>query len=291
MLKCNSCIKGTMKYIFLLLILLSSTSIYSADAKQQFNKAKNYFNFGNYNETINILKVNIVKLDNENDKIEALKLLGASLFFKNKKEESKKQFRELLSIYDKAVLDSLIYPPPLISFFNEIKKEFIKKNNMMKDVLKKDKKKKEKENTKIVIKEIKFKEIHKITTTIETNSYFFSVIPFGYAQYRNNQKNKAYVFLTAESILLTSNIISYLLTYSLKDSNGYYTGNNKTKAEVYNAITKYTFIAFVSFVVYGAVDGMINYQPVFETNVTKIKDKPVKISFLNGSFISFKYDF
>jgi hypothetical protein len=196
-----------------------------------------------------------------------------------------------LSIYDKAVLDSLVYPPPLITFFNQIKKEFIIKNNMMKDIIERDKKKKEEAKKQIVIKEVKFKEIHEIKTTIEKNSYFMSVVPFGYAQYRNNQKGKAYMFLTAESILLTSNIISYLLTYSLKSKTGYYTGSNKTKAEVYNTITKYTFIAFVSFVAYGAIDGMINYKPIFETNIIKIKKKPIKISFLNGNFVSFKYDF
>ena len=291
MLKYSSCVKGVMRGLFLLLILFNSFMLYAATPKEEFSKAKNYFNFGNYDKTISILQKNIMKLDNREDKIEALKLLGASLFFKNKKEEAKKQFRELLGIYDKAVLDSLIYPPPLITFFNKIKKEFITKNNMMKDIIQKDKKKKEEAKKQIVIKEIKFKEIHEIKTTVIKNPYFTSVIPFGYAQYRNNQKGKAYMFLTAESILLTSNIVSYLLTYNLKDKNGYYTGSNKTKAEVYNAITKYTFIAFVSFVAYGAIDGMINYKPIFETNITKIKNKPVKISFLNGGFISFKYDF
>ncbi len=280
-----------MKKIFLSLILLNSIVLYALTPKEEFNKAKNYFNFGNYDRTISILKKNIVKLENKDDKIEGLKLLGASLFFKNKKEESKKQFRELLSIYDKVVLDSLIYPPPLITFFNKIKKEFIVKNNMMKDIIKKDKKKKEDAKKQIVIKEIKFKEIHEVKTTIEKNSYFMAIAPFGYAQYRNNQKGKAYMFLTAESILLASNIVSYLLTYNLKDKNGYYTGSNKTKAEVYNTITKYTFIAFISFVAYGAIDGTINYKPIFETNIIKIKNKPIRISFLNGSFISFKYDF
>jgi len=291
MLKYSLCIKDAMKKIFLSLILLNSIVLYALTPKEEFNKAKNYFNFGNYDRTISILKKNIVKLENKDDKIEGLKLLGASLFFKNKKEESKKQFRELLSIYDKVVLDSLIYPPPLITFFNKIKKEFIVKNNMMKDIIKKDKKKKEDAKKQIVIKEIKFKEIHEVKTTIEKNSYFMAIAPFGYAQYRNNQKGKAYMFLTAESILLASNIVSYLLTYNLKDKNGYYTGSNKTKAEVYNTITKYTFIAFISFVAYGAIDGTINYKPIFETNIIKIKNKPIRISFLNGSFISFKYDF
>lgn len=291
MLKYSSCIKGAMKTIFLLLILLNSIVLCALSPKEEFNKAKNYFNFGNYNKTISILKTNIMKLEKQDDKIEALKLLGASLFFKNKKEESKKQFRELLGIYDKAVLDSLIYPPPLITFFNKIKKEFIIKNNMMKDIIEKDKKKKEEAKKQIVIKKIKFKEVHEIKTTIEKNSYLMSLVPFGYAQYRNKQKGKAYIFLTAESILLTSNIVSYLLTYNLKDKNGYYTGSDKTKAQVYNAITKYTFIALVSFIAYGVIDGMINYKPIFETNIIKIKKKPIKISFLNGNFISFKFDF
>jgi len=280
-----------MKYIVLLLILIYSTSLYSRTAKQELNKAKNYFNFGNYKKTIKILNKNIVKLDNKDDKIEGFKLLGASLFFRNKKELAKKEFRELLSLNHEIKLDTLVYPPPLIDFFNKIKEEFIKKNTMMKDILEKDKKKKEENDKVIVIKEVHFKEVFKVNTTIEKNSYFFTLIPFGYAQFRNNQKNKAYVFLTAESILLTSNIVSYFLTYSLKDVNGYYSGSNKTKAEVYNTITKYTFIALASFVVYGAIDGMINYKPIFETKITEIKNKPVKISFLDGGIFSFKYDF
>ena len=95
----------------------------------------------------------------------------------------------------------------------------------------------------------------------------------------------------AETILLTSNILSYILTYSLRNDKGYYSGDDKTQAEVYNNITKYTFIALASFIVYGAIDGMINYQPIFETKITEIKNKPVKISFLNGSLFSLKYNF
>jgi tetratricopeptide (TPR) repeat protein len=258
---------------------------------QEYNKAKNYFSFGNYDKTIKILRANIKKLENKDDKIEALKLLASSLFFKDKKEESKKEFRELLSLNNEANLDTLVYPPPLIDFFNKIKEEFIKKNNMMKEILEKDKKKIEDSKKEIVIKEVHFKETNEIKITIEKNNYFFSVMPFGYAQYRNNQKSKAYVFLTAESILLASNIVSYILTYNLKDSNNYYVGSNKTKAEVYNTITKYTFISLASFIIYGAIDGLINYQPIFETKITEIKNKPIKISFLNGNFISFKYSF
>ena len=280
-----------MKYIIFLSILVFSTALYSNKAKEEFSKARNYFNFGDYDKTIKILKNNIYKLDKREDKIEAFTLLGASLFFKDKKDEAKKEFIELLSFDNNIYLDTLVYPPPLISFFNAIKKEFIKKNMMMRKIIEKDKKEIEESKKEIVIKEIHFKEVVETKKTIEKNPYFFVFIPFGYAQYRNNQKSKAYVFLTAESILLTSNIISYLLTYSLKDGNGYYVGSNKTKAEVYNAITKYTFFALVSFVVYGAIDGMINYQPIFETNIIEIKNKPVKISFLDGNFLSFKYNF
>jgi hypothetical protein len=83
MLKYSLCFKGMMKVLFLL--LLTSIIVYASTPKEEFNKAKNYFNFGNYDKTISILNNNIMKLDNREDKIEALKLLGASLFFKNKK--------------------------------------------------------------------------------------------------------------------------------------------------------------------------------------------------------------
>jgi len=281
-----------MKYIILLFILLiSSVNLYSATAKKEFKIAKNYFNFGDYDRAIKILKRNVLKLEDKDDKVEALKLLGASLFFKNKKEEAKKEFRELLSIKQNIKLDALIYPPPLIEFFNKIKEEFLKKNNMMRKILEEDKKKKEEDKKVIVIKEIHFKETFKVNTRVEMNPYFFSLMPFGYAQYRNNQKAKAYVFFTAETILLTGNILSYILTYSLRNDKGYYTGSDRSKAEVYNDITKYTFIALVSFIAYGAIDGMINYKPIFETKITEIKNKPVKISFLNGNLFSFKYNF
>ena len=280
---------GIIKTVLTLLLILTVNLL--ASPKDELNKAKNYFNFGDYKKTVIILKKNLPVLEKQDDKIQALELLGASLFFQNKKEEAKKQFRELLAIYDKAILDPLIYPPPLISFFNEIKKEFIRKNRMIKEILKKDKEKKEKKEKETIIKEIKFIETHKIEIKTEKNNYFNAFIPFGYAQYRNGQKGKAYIFLTAESILLTSNVISYFLTYSLKDPNGYYTGSNKTKAEVYNTITKYTFIAFVSFIAYGTIDGIVNYKPIFKKEITEFKTKPVKITLLNGNLINFKYEF
>lgn len=271
-----------MKY-FILFILLSFSIQLSAD----LNQAKNNYVYGNYKKTIEILNKIIMDLETETDKITAYELLGACYFFIEDNQKSKDSFINLLGINPEYKIDPLLYPPNLLAFFDKVFKEFDEKNKLIKIIENKDKK----NDVQIIKEEIVLKELEEKHIYIEKTNYISMFIPFGYAQYRNGDMSKCYMFLTTESVLLITNIASYWMVESFKDENGYFTGENKTNAKVYQTIQTFSLIGLIGFFIYGMIDGMIYYNPVFEQKIEIIKHQPIKISFFNNNFFEIKFDF
>ncbi|MBN2695289.1 hypothetical protein JXR93_11565 [bacterium] len=275
----------------LFFIFLISITIFASTSKEQFSLANNYYQFGDYKKAIEILEKVAFDLDDEKDKIKSYEILGACYFFEKNLIKSGESFRELLTIDSTFKLDVLLYPPPLIQYFEKVSEEFKEKNRLVKKIEQEDKKDGKKTDTiEVTVKEI-WKEYEEKIVENEKNPYFSSFIPFGYAQYRNGESSKGNFFLTSETILLSVNIISYWMVYSLQDSNGYYSGSDKTKAEVYQTVQLYSLIGFLAVVIYGAVDGVINYKPIFQQKTEFKKTKPFKVSFFNSGLIDLKIDF
>ncbi len=270
--------------ISLLFLFLFSTIII-ASPQSNLSLGENYFKFGNYKKAIKILKVLPLKLDKDSEKVKAYKILGSSYYFEKKFIDAKKSFIHMLGVSSKATLDSLIYPPPLIGFFNRVNKEFKEKNKELENITNKDKNKQ-----KIIYKEIKWKYVEEKRIIIEKNPFFTRFMPLGYAQYRNGDRSKAYILVTAESFLLATNVLSYWLLRSLEDKNGYYDAEIQ-KATVYKDIQTYSLIALIGVLIYGGVDGVVNYKPVFKKEIRVFKKEPVQFSFFGKDIISLNYNF
>jgi len=268
-----------MKY-FILFFLLS----FSIQLNANLNQAKNNYVYGNYKKTIDILNKIITDLESTTDKITAYELLGACYFFIEDNQKSKESFINLLGINPEYKIDPLLYPPNLLTFFDKVFKEFEEKNKLIEKNEKKD-------EVKIIKEELIFKELEEKLIYVEKTSYFSMFVPFGYAQYRNGDMSKCYMFLTTESILLITNIASYWMVESFKNNNGYFEGENKTNAKVYQTIQTFSLIGLIGFFIYGIVDGLVYYNPVFEQKIEIIKHQPVKISFLSNNIFEIKFDF
>lgn len=258
---------------YYIIILLLPLSLLSASYQEQFQLAKNYFQIGKYQKAVGLLEKMQTKTSGSEQLVQIYELLGSGYYFQNKKEKSSEYFRNLLSIDRKYKLDPLLYPPPLVLFYDRIQKEFEEKNKLIENIDIKEQKVKEK----IVIKEVQYEVDRLKTITVNENPFFFSMVPFGYAQFRNNQSAKGYIFLTTESLLLTLNIISYWAVYNLNE-NGFYTGNNLSQAQVYQKIQTYSLIALGITLAIGLADGIYNYQPVYRKTIDIKQKKPVKIS-------------
>jgi tetratricopeptide (TPR) repeat protein len=274
-----------------ILIFLFPIILLGATSKEQLSLAKNYYQFGDYKKTIEILEKIIFDLEDENDQIKSYEILGACHFFEKNLVKSGESFRELLTIDSSFKLDVLLYPPPLIQYFEKISEEFKEKNKLVKKIEQDDKKdEKKRDIIEVTVKEI-WKEYEEKIVESEKNPYFSVFVPFGYAQFRNGELSKGNFFLTAETILLSVNIISYWMVYSLKDSNGYYSGSDKTKAEAYQSVQLYSLIGFVAVILYGTIDGVINYKPIFQQKTEFKKGKPFKVSFFSSGLLDLKVEF
>ncbi|MDA3864429.1 MAG: hypothetical protein PF689_11240 [Deltaproteobacteria bacterium] len=239
----------------------------SRTTKETFEKAKQEALHGNYKNTIKILRPLLYptsKFANEEDEIEALRLLALSFWYQGDKANALQSFVVLLNRRPSYKLDPVLVPSGAIEFFNDIKvklKEKLDKIKKQKELEAKRKKEMEKEARRKRLVELKKKSpILVKNVTINKNYFIFNFFPFALGQFQNGDQIKGWtsVSLQVVSGLISAGAYSYL---SYKYPSGKVPLSKASSARQIQYLQVGSGLFFFGVWLISAVDAVINYKP------------------------------
>jgi hypothetical protein len=145
-----------------------------------------------------------------------------------------------------------LYPPDLVDFFNQIRRE----NERHLQAISRRKSK------------IKVTPIQVIPLHLERQIYNYhpiiTILPFGIPQYINGHTLKASLILAAEAISLTMNITAYYIVSSKQIREGGQQGRFRTEdipaVQSWQIVQFTAFGIFAALIVYGFIDGLMYFQ-------------------------------
>lgn len=163
--------------------------------------------------------------------------------------------------------DSLTFPPPLISLFLQVRKEFA-------DAIKAEEKKRlevlaaaaQKLKANEEAERQRVKKLEAMASTeyvVQRNSRFVASLPFGVGQYQNGASTLGTVFLVSEATLLGTSlgavaVIGY--QYTLVDPRAY--GSDITRnVNIARTVSIISFYGFAAVAAGGIVEAHINFVP------------------------------
>jgi len=272
--------------LFIILILLNISLFANneitnkAESKvnitKNLNRAKAFFEYGNYQESINILN----ELLKDKTKLNSSSLLNiyqliARAEYYNKNEEYSEFYLKMLYLFKSDYhFDPVFVNPEFIDFANNIyikyKPEIIKNKNDLSELLRK----KNPENY----------------GNINTEKYFYkNFIPFGIGQFQNGHKYKGYMLMGLETLFLTASVTTYaLLKYYQGDD---YTFENKDLAYSAKVMNNISFYMLGAVYLYATIDAIVYYNA---SDINVIQSKNFQISPVvtpDFKYVLFKWSF
>jgi len=161
--------------------------------------------------------------------------------------------------------DSLTFPPPLISLFLQVRKEFgdairaeeEKRLAALAEAARAAQATEQAERARVK----KLEELASTEILIERGSRFVASLPFGVGQYQNGSNVLGTVFLMSETLLLGTSLAGVAVMgsqYSLIDPRAY--GSDITKnAKIARSVSIVSFYGFVAVAAGGIVEAHVNF--------------------------------
>ncbi|NOZ85668.1 MAG: tetratricopeptide repeat protein [Deltaproteobacteria bacterium] len=242
--------------------LLPVSSLAGKQEDPRLKRAENLLQYGEYGDAISQLVELLypVRLDRREDANKARELLGVCYFYVGDLDKSRYEFIELLKMDPNHHLDPLLYPPPLVEFFDSIRTEIAEELKRIKEErLAEERKRKKKEEARK--KAAKKAEKVYIERHSKKNSLPLVFVPFGVGQFQNNDLTKGFAVLGGETALLALNIISYHVIVGLKNPDGTIPSRDMELAKGMRVTQMASLGALLVLIVYGVVDAWINFKP------------------------------
>ncbi len=177
-----------------------------AGPSEQFQRGRTAYLRGEYQRaisTIHPLLYPELRLESEEEVIQAHRLLGVSYLFENQPDLARNEFRKLLELAPDFRLDALLDPPRVVEFFNEIVRQ---QQSELGDIEARIKKREA---------EVAKRHAQIVERRIERRSFLLNFVPFGAGQFQNQQRGKAWAFLGAEAALGAVSLAAFVTNFAL----------------------------------------------------------------------------
>lgn len=211
-----------------------------------FNRARNAFTFGNYQEAIRLFTalLNPLKLREENQLVEARQLLGISHYFVRNYFAAQEEFERLLYLRPRHELDALLFPPPVIDFFEKVRERIKDKLGKLHPELQKAP-----ASATLLVRHV------------ERRPWVLNLVPFGVGQLQNRRVGKAIFFAAAQLATLTTNLITYGLAEARRLPDGRFNAGDESFVRGLRTTQIASLATFGALVIAGIVDGFVDWQP------------------------------
>ncbi len=233
--------------------------------QELFLEARNSYLYGNYADAIRKFRELLYPepgiLRSEALKREAHKYLGISYFYLAQRtgkteyrDAAKSELLRYLLLAPRAKLDPLLYPPDLVSFFNQIRRDNARR---LQAILRKRRRRRSLQPIQVIPIEIERRVYRK--------HFLLSLLPFGLSQFANGQTVKGAVLLAGEVLSLGLNIGAYLAIYSYQiksgPQRGFFRQRDLNTVKAWQVVQFSSFGVFSALLIYGLIDGIVFFQP------------------------------
>jgi hypothetical protein len=178
--------------------IVATTLALAAPSSEELERGKSAFGRAEYARAINILRPLLypdIRLDSESDVVQVHRMLGVAHLFEKQPDDARREFRRLLELRPEYRFDSLTDPARVVEFFNGV----VKEEESEIAALASARKKRDQELAGRVQREADERCAARVRTiTVAKNSYPPNFIPFGWGQFQNGQRGKAWAFLGTE---------------------------------------------------------------------------------------------
>lgn len=171
---------------------------------------------------------------------------GISLFLLEEKAGADGEFWAVLLSDPDYAPDPLFTPPAVIAAFSRLKRENATELRKVRVTRRRDDPERDPMG---------------IPLTPGTNGdgageFWWSIAPFGVAQFHNGQPRKAYTLLAIEAPLLVANLSSWAAFEALKKDGGRFDPGETEAAQLTKNVNNATFALLVATILYGTADGL-----------------------------------
>jgi hypothetical protein len=177
-----------------------------SNPSDEFDRGRTAFFRAEYQRAISTLEPLLypeLKLESEEEVVQAHRMLGVSYLFENQPDHARSEFRKLLELQPDFRFDPLLDPPRVVDFFNGVVKEQQDELGDIEVRLKKREAALAAQNSRV------------IERRIERRSFVLNFVPFGAGQFQNQQKRKGLIFLGIESALLATSLATFATNFAL----------------------------------------------------------------------------
>jgi hypothetical protein len=195
----------------------------SLAAPAELKRAKDRFEFGAWADCAGTLRPWLARdpaLSDE-DSVEAWKLLGISEYHLGDKAAARTAFVNLLSFDPDFVLDPFLVPPPIVEFFDKVKKDHepeLAPLRERKRALKEQQRLAEEAKRRLLAEEQARNGPPTKVVRVEERVYALNWMPFGIGQFQNGEKSKGTLFAVSELTLAVINVASIVAFNQISDN-------------------------------------------------------------------------
>ena len=251
----------------------------SASAVEAMNRARVTYEYGDYPKASKMLAALIEagRFESLSLRAEAYRLLGLSLFYQNRRGEAYSAFLEYLYIEPDAQIDPFYFPPAVVSFFEQVKKEAeprlapIRAQKRAEQEARQKAAAEEAEKRRQRELDEERRKLQQIAPSVERRvvqrEFWVAMMPFGIGQLQNGDRSLGIALATAQVITGAASGGSALLIEELRDSSTGRFNSHGPGATPYLTATRLNVLKWVSAGLFyalwagGAIHAAIHFKP------------------------------
>ena len=172
---------------------------------------------------------------------------GIALYLVDSRNEADSEFYQVLLFDPEFTPDPLFTPPAVIAAFQRLKRD--KAEELKKVRVTRRKEDPARDPLGIPLDP-------KANATSDVREFWWSIAPFGAAQFHNDQPQKAYALLALETPLLIANLSSAAAFESLQKEGSRFRKDEVDDARIAKTVNNVSFVLLVGTLLYGSADGL-----------------------------------
>ncbi len=267
--------------------LLCLALLLAAPADSDLKRARDRYEFGAWADAAGAVRELLATRSDltESQSIEAHRLLGLAEYQLGDRAQARAAFVKLLSLDPDFSLDPFLVPPPIVEFFDKVKREHEPDLGPLRErkrQLKEQQRLAEEAQRKLLAEEQARSGPPTKILRVEEHIYLFNWLPLGAGQFQNGQQTKGAIIATGEIVLALVNVGAILWHNqvasnrnrfcTIKDtsdcSNPPIPDSDRRLLGRLDAARYISAGLFWAVYAYGVVDAHIHYVPRIETEVT-----------------------
>ena len=255
----------------------------AAPPPNDLKRAKDRYEFGAYADAAGAVRELLSRRKDlpEAEVVEAYRILGLSEYQLGDRNAARSAFVNLLSIDPDYALDPFLVPPPMVEFFDRVKREAEPELAPLRErrrQLKEQERLAEEARRKLLAEEAARSGPPSKVVLVQERIYLFNWLPFGAGQFQNGDNGKGTAIAISQVLLGAVNLTAIVAhseiasnaqrcTYSTTCSNPPYSDQTRDQLKTLDIVKYVSAGLFWGIYAYSVYDAHLHYVPRVETEV------------------------